>query len=320
MHTSESIIMTADEKLPWPLNCNESLIGLIAEITGEPEATVTHRLLQEERCLGWNVREDLQTQQLIPHQWHEDLVRFYSETNAFLYETAVWNRRPLKKQLRQWILDYIEKNIPEPCRILSYGDGLGFDSLFWSQTKHDVTYFEVSTDCITFAQQVFTRNGADVRQITTEPELSKQPFDLIICLDVLEHVPVPPELLAKFNQWLNPAGLLISHAPFFLIHPYYATHLMSNRKWSGSLDLYRDQGFQPIDSRFFWDPIVLQKTEAGQQKVRPPLRTRLGAHLLRYGHGPLGFIHCQVARYLSSGEAGWTTDLQNRIDGDQISP
>ncbi|MCA9021522.1 MAG: class I SAM-dependent methyltransferase, partial [Planctomycetaceae bacterium] len=195
-----------------------------------------------------------------------------------------------------------------------YGDGLGFDSLHWSKAKHSVTYFEVSADCYAFAEQVFLNNDAQqIQMIPSENELEPESFDVVMCLDVLEHVPDPTRLLLNINNWLKQDGLLIVHAPFFLIHPFYSTHLKSNQKYSGSCDLFTNLGLQPVKSRLFWDPIIFKKTQQTSSKSNIPFTTRLGGSLLAQGRGRLNFIHSLLARYLSRGESHWKRDLKHRI-------
>lgn len=303
--------------LPWPLNQNSDLIDLIASISGEPKRIVTSKLLQEEKCLGWNVRTDLQDRQLSPHHWSEDLAEFYASTNAFLYETSVWNRRPLKQEIRNWICDYLKASFPEPLKILAYGDGLGFDSLQWSQTRHEVTYFEVSPDCIAYAQQVFKKNNAEINMIQSIAGLKPDSFDVIICLDVLEHVPEPSFILADFTKWLKVDGLLITHSPFFLVHPWYSTHLKSNQKFSGCTKLYTSLGLQPVRSRLFWDPIVLKNTRQAFIRSKIPWSTRLGGVLLAQGRGYNGKIHSLIARLKSQGHSHWVNDLKQLLEQEQ---
>jgi predicted TPR repeat methyltransferase len=40
-----------------------------------------------------------------------------------------------------------------------------------------------------------------------------QPFDVVVCADVLEHVSDPAALLARIRQWLTPGGLLLASIP-----------------------------------------------------------------------------------------------------------
>ena len=38
-------------------------------------------------------------------------------------------------------------------------------------------------------------------------------FDVVVCADVLEHLPEPERLLAKISQWLSPGGILLVSLP-----------------------------------------------------------------------------------------------------------
>ena len=40
-----------------------------------------------------------------------------------------------------------------------------------------------------------------------------QPFDVVVCADVLEHVSDPAALLARIRQWLTPGGILLASIP-----------------------------------------------------------------------------------------------------------
>jgi len=57
-----------------PLDDNDALIDLMARVSGEPPQTVARRLLDEERCLGTNVRNDLKAFGLAPHEWSDRLI------------------------------------------------------------------------------------------------------------------------------------------------------------------------------------------------------------------------------------------------------
>jgi hypothetical protein len=120
----------------------------------------------------------------------------------------------------------------------------------------------------------------------------------LVCLDTLEHVPDPGDLVRQFATYLRPGGLLFVHAPFYMIHPRYPTHLRSSRQYSGSAALFTAHGFRPIDGEPFWNPIVLAKADAsGKYPPSPLVRrilVRLGGLSMcagRYGLLPLFIIH-----------------------------
>lgn len=218
-----------------------------------------------------------------PHEYGPEIEKFYADTDAFLYESLVWNRTSLKNKVRIWIGKHLVQSKQTPLKILTFGDGLGIDAYFLAQLGHDVTYFDVSQDCATFARRIFERGNQDVTMITDPEQLPQNTFDVVLCLDVLEHVPDPPSLVGWLTELLRDGGEFIAHAPFFYIDPAVPTHLHSNKKFSGDLStLYEPHGLHPITGRFFWDPIVLRKGEK-QNSPEMPLNLRVGGALLKIG-------------------------------------
>lgn len=292
-----------------PLDNNDELIQLLCQVTGEPRSTVIQRLLDEETCIGTNVRRDLISAGVKPHVWSEDLVDFYRTTKSFLYETSVWNRMSLKLQMRNWMRKFLEKRAQgRSLKVLSFGDGLGFDSAYLAAAGHHVTYYEISEECVNFAKQVFALNGQQVDIVRSIENLGAAEFDVVVSLDVLEHVQDPHKCVAMFASWLKPGGWLLSHAPFFFTSSDRVTHIKSSKKYSGCTKLYQQHGLHPVDGRFFWDPIALEKSDT------PPTHTSLnimnaGGRLLKLAryYNP---IHCAVAQFLSSTNPIWRNDLK----------
>jgi SAM-dependent methyltransferase len=255
------------------------LIDLISSLTRQPAERVRERLRREHHGLGTNVREAMQAGGLQPHVWSDQLAAFYRETDAFLYETLVWNRTPTKNRLRRWIAEFLQRDRAIPQRILAYGDGMGFDSLYLALAGHEVTYFEVSRVCRQFAEAIFKRCGVEVTLAGSPDQIHTGAYDAVVCLDVLEHVPDPPRLVGELARMLRDQGRLIAHAPFYYIHSKVGTHLKSNRKYSGDVKrLYRPHGLEPIAGNLFWLPIVLEKHP--QQPVSLPWPVRAGGWLL----------------------------------------
>jgi 2-polyprenyl-3-methyl-5-hydroxy-6-metoxy-1,4-benzoquinol methylase len=265
--------------LPFPLQDTQCLCRWIAEITGAAETEVAARLAEETKAMGSNVLRALRARNLPLHTWHEAMADFYAGTDAFLYETPVWNARSLKARIRQWIASYLSRHSAGQ-QILIYGDGLGFDSAYLAQCGHDVTYFEVSHRCRAFAERVFRQVSTPIRVATTEDDLAGREYDAVVCLDVLEHTPRPEELVARLARYLRPEGRLIVSAPFYLTTEAAATHLECNRKFSGDLRrLYGACGLELIDGRPFWDPIVLGRRQAASRAM--PFAARANLWLLR---------------------------------------
>ena len=263
----------------------------IAEITGKPESEVRSRLRAEYEAPGSTVAQALRDAGIEFYSWSDDLARFYEETDAFLYELVVWNQNRLKGWLRRAVAKHLEKRQSGALKVLSIGDGLGFDSLCFARAGHRMTYYEVPGYTEAFARRNFADAAVDITVLTKEADIPRGAFDTVISLDVLEHLPSPPDAVRQIAEYLRPGGRLIVNAPFAVIHPTVATHLESNRKYSGSLSLFTQAGFRLLDGEIIWAPLVLQRVSPGQSRPRQwtpkRLALRLGGCALAVGRYPI---------------------------------
>ena len=290
--------MKLPSTLPEPLDDLETMVSWIVQITNQSESAVRERLWEEFENPGANVAHAFGQAKLTPYVWSDDLNRFYQQSDAFLYELLIWNRNLLKLKMRKWIAKHLAEIRSGPQEILSIGDGLGFDSLYLAQCGHRVTYFELPGTTHAFAQRVFRNAGCDISVLDDPSQIRAEVFDVVVCLDVLEHVPDPPDFVKTITGYLRPKGLLYVHAPFYMIHPSHPTHLKTNCRYSGSLSLYHQNGLRLIDGQDGWNPIVLKKTDGaapGLSSFRPSLmRLRLAGGYLglgRFWFFPFGWIN-----------------------------
>ena len=273
-----------DPRLPI-LDDAQALVNLVARITASPVSEVTQRLWREHEQLGYNVNQEFSRLGQRRGMWTEQLVEFYGTTDSFLYESIVWNRTAVKCSMRRWITEWIAKHYAEPARVLVYGDGLGFDSLYLSQAGHRVDYFEVSESCLQFAECIFAEHGGAPAIIRSPQNVPPAHYDIVVCLDVLEHVPEPGDIVRSLTAALRPGGHLMVHAPFWYLGRKVPTHLHSNRRFSGDVQqLYRPHGLEPVDGCLFWNPIVLRKRVGEGSALAKPtaggIRLPLGGFLL----------------------------------------
>jgi len=267
----------------------DALAGRIATALGVTPEEARGRLAEECASLGVNVRRDLARRNIQPHVWSDGLIRFYESTDAFFYELCAWNSTTEKRRQRSWIVEHLGHRGTRPLSILTYGDGLGFDGVEFTLAGHTVTCFEVSTRYRAFAQALARDHGITIEWLENEEDLHGRRFDVIVCLDVLEHVPDPPRLVNQLAQLLAPDGELIVHAPFWLVDRGTTTHLATNRTYSGDISrLYTPAGLVPVDARWMWNPIVLARRQAG--RARTPARVVRAGLLLRLARfNPLPF-------------------------------
>jgi 2-polyprenyl-3-methyl-5-hydroxy-6-metoxy-1,4-benzoquinol methylase len=237
----------------------ERIVKWLSQLTNKSPQLVHSRLLKEYDNPGINVSDAMHQSGLEPHIWNDKLTEFYSQTDAFLYELIVWNLNKRKRRMRRRIGKYLDKNLGQHLNILTVGDGLGVDSIYLTRAGHNVTYIETSAYAQAFAKKLFADYAKDINILDDPNQISKNAYDVVICLDVLEHVPDPHEFVKTITSYIKSNGHLIIHAPFYQIHPSTPTHLKSNRKYSGSLRLYEKHGLKLVYGALTWDPITLKK-------------------------------------------------------------
>lgn len=267
--------MRLPSTLPEQLRNHEKIVAWIAELTRRPEEWVRSRLREEFDNPGINVARAFREAGLEPYVWSDELAHFYKQTDAFLYELLVWNLNKLKRRMRRRVAQHLANSEKQTLDVLSIGDGLGLDSAYLAQAGHRITYFEVPGYAESFARKVFAESADEITVLTNQGQIPLGAYDAVVCLDVLEHVPDPPGFVQVISGYLRPSGLLIVHAPFYMIHRSNPTHLRANRRYSGSLSLYEKQGFRLMGGEPGWNPIVLQK--AGGDSAR---RSRFSPKLL----------------------------------------
>ena len=238
-----------------------------ARATGRGEAEVRRLLQDEVASPGSNVAAEIQRRGVTPYVWSDELLAFYSESDAFIFELVVWNRQRFKRSMRAWTRQCLKgeaERIGRPLRVLCHGDGLGVDAASLALDGHQVSYFEFPGPSQRYAKLGFEAIGVDVTVL--EGEEDGDNFDAVTCFDVLEHVPDPRRHVHSLADRLSgDGGLLLAHAPFYLIAPPYPTHLAANRRYAGRLSLYEKAGFELIDANALWNPLALRlRSTAGR--------------------------------------------------------
>lgn len=253
----------------------KKLVRWIAELTAGSTGSVWQRLQEEQNSPGINVARAFQDSGLDRYLWSEQLASFYGQTDGFLYELAIWNRNRLKRRMRRRVEKYLQLTGKKNAEVLFIGDGLGVDSVYLAQSGYRVTYFEIPGYSERFARMLFDEYPQSITVITDPDEIPTQAYDAVVCLDVLEHLPDPRKYVGQMAGYLRDGGILIAHSPFYMIHPTTPTHLKANRRFSGSISLYKQHDLQLIDGDLRWNPIVLRKSSNTKPSLR--LKPRLWA-------------------------------------------
>ena len=279
----------SDKSLPIcpqviPLKDVQIAIDWLADSTQKTPAEVIETLRNEAKNLGATVRNELTQLNLPRYKFTPELLSYYQSSRSFVFESFAWNTTRSKEILRTRVGQSLLRNHPPGAKVLCYGDGLGFDSTFLALLGYDVTYYEPGEPCVRFAKRVFRENGAEVTVCQDLKELSTQQFDAIVCLDVLEHVPDPPDLVSTLAERLVDGGTFVAHAPFWYIHPDVSTHLVSNTRYAGrSKEIYHRNGLREVDAGFLWCPLVLKKCNVAKPRnFAARIRIRFSQFLLTW--------------------------------------
>jgi len=194
-----------------PVLADESLIRReyledLAAFFGYSEAECKEKLLAYEwtdMANAWR-RSNPQTP--------KEVRAFYSTTDLYIWElTAVHSYyAAIEPQT------LVERFPPESyARVLDYGSGIGDIALHLAQAGYRVTIADVPGKTQEYAVHRFRRRGLPVRVIRIEdrvPDLDT--YDLVICLEVLEHVPNPDEVLAALVASIRPGGVALLAVSF----------------------------------------------------------------------------------------------------------
>ena len=249
------------DKFEFPINLGDEdeVVQWIHDITGKDNAIIRDNLQKEFEQSGANVVEAFSKAALEPYTWSDELVKFYEQTDAFIYELVLWNRNSIKRRMRSFISKYLCEHEGTGKNVLCVGDGLGFDSFYFAQKGQNVTYYEVEGFSHRFASRLFSPTDGAIKIASGPEQIQKEYYDAVVCLDVLEHVNDAESFIKELVSFLRPGGILIVHSPFYMIHPSNPTHLKANRKYSGSLELYLKNELRLINGRFFWNPLIFEK-------------------------------------------------------------
>lgn len=196
-------------------------------------------------------------------------------------------KKDLNEIVRQAWLKKTLGRLPAGLSILDIGAGEQKNKTFCEHLKYvsqDFCEYDGLTDAATVGLHSTNWNTdkIDVVSDILQIPCTDASFDIILCSEVLEHVPEPTLAIQEFFRLLKPNGVLILTAPFasFLhMAPYhfstgftrywYEHHLLSrgfsitelepNGDWSSVLiqELQRVSGLARINKSFLWPFIFL---------------------------------------------------------------
>jgi cyclopropane fatty-acyl-phospholipid synthase-like methyltransferase len=138
--------------------------------------------------------------------------------------------------------------------VLDYGSGIGTSALRLAEAGYHITLADVPGKKLAYAQSRFRRRGYPFDTINVVDDRPRlwHGYDLLVCFDVLEHIPKPDRLIRHLAAALRPGGAAAIVATFVTYdsHPH---HLVENSErvapmWPLSLRL---AGLDPVDKNLY---------------------------------------------------------------------
>ena len=200
----ERLVRCARERLLGvDLSIFDPTIRFYAEVKGQPftpREALARALDKQRHKAAWHERERTSV---------EDIMRFYTEVDVYPF------RQPYLQRFggHRWHGRLVQ-HIDRP-RVLEYGCG---SAVLTEYLLAKYPSFRFSVADIPSTTQAFVRWKKDTYDypytiLTIGPGKEgiplAQPYDLIICKDVLEHTPNPFEIVSAFVEHLSPGGVLL---------------------------------------------------------------------------------------------------------------
>lgn len=155
-----------------------------------------------------------------PRQSEGDVIDFYRLTDTYLFELIEFNYHHEAYQVwRQLIFDAVRNRAdrPQPLSVLDYGGGIGSVLLDLATLPNlSLSYADIPGKTFEFAAWRFRRHGIPVSLVDASlPDpLSGESYDVIISLEVFDHVVDPLGLAGYLVDHLAGGGLLIGSCNF----------------------------------------------------------------------------------------------------------
>ncbi len=159
------------------------------------------------------------------------------------FEPALERLRFLSKQLKK--LSEIDMQFCD----LGFGPGVLTQFILEEKPAWTASGIDISPECVHYANKLMKLKGVDERVQFTTGDIRSLPyadntFDLVLAMEVLEHIPDPLKGLLEAVRVLKPGGYAITSIPVQLPIPM---HLYVPKSPREVLDLYEDVNLEVLD-------------------------------------------------------------------------
>jgi len=152
---------------------------------------------------------------------------FYKQTANYIYELGQWHLWDASKRQSDLALVEDMRTKYMPTNILDFGGGVGINAFFLARAGFGVTLADLDSTTLRFAMFRAERRGIRLKvwKSDVEPAAPDKKYDVILALDVLEHLPKDEldTVVDKLIQLKHAKTEIIMTAPFgrTAMHPMH---------------------------------------------------------------------------------------------------
>ena len=119
-------------------------------------------------------------------------------------------RQDLPERCIHWLTTILKYKLP-PARVLELGSGHGGFVALLRFSGFDATGLEISPWVVEFARKTF--HAPMLQGLVEEQQLEPGSLDMVILMDVLEHLPAPQKTMRHCLRLLKPNGIFVIQTP-----------------------------------------------------------------------------------------------------------
>lgn len=181
--------------------------------------------IAKEYWLNKNTVDKLKQEDIEKDNSEQKVSNYYATTPQYLYELGYWEAQHDKqREYRKLYLACKKFNLK---RVLDYGGGIGGLALYLNKKGIYCDYLDVSGRTFDFAVFRFKKRGVQINHFdVTKFESPAEPYEAVICYDVLEHV-------FDIDQTVNSIYSCLCDGGIFIHRSTFATGGIHLRKYEG---------------------------------------------------------------------------------------
>jgi hypothetical protein len=148
---------------------------------------------------------------------------FYCESDLYLYDLTEYQTRLHAAGWHEWLASLIQEHHIKS--ILDFGGGIGESTITaWNAGVRNIHFSEVAgSPQSIYAFQRFRHHGIEISR-HNQLWIPDGRFDMIIAMDVLEHIDHPGSLIHQFSKMSNLLIANCDNLPFGILNPQHISH------------------------------------------------------------------------------------------------